>query len=158
MRLAGKQKLGYFPLPLAEGERIRGFRASPVSDCATLDPFIGDGGAFKVITRDEKVIRYAVELDAYRVKQARAAAGHVIHGDALDVHCLVESLSLLYLNPPYDLECGESQNRRLEPVFLEHCYRWLEPSGVLILVVPEIVSLFAGASSPCTSRTRKRIG
>jgi len=35
----------------------------------------------------------------------------------------VESLSLLYLNPPYDFECGQSQNRRLEQIFFEHCYR-----------------------------------
>lgn len=136
MRLAGKQKLGYFPLPLAEAERIRRFLVFPVSGCAALDPCIGDGGAFKAITRDEQVIRYGVELDAYRVEQARTLAKHVIHGDALDVHCPVDSLSLLYLNPPYDFECGESQNRRLEQVFLEHCYRWLKPAGMLVLVVP----------------------
>ena len=31
MRLAGKQKLGYFPLPLAEAERIRRFLQFPLS-------------------------------------------------------------------------------------------------------------------------------
>lgn len=136
MRLAGKQKLGYFPLPLAEADRIGRFLAFPVSGCAALDPCIGDGGAFKAITRDEKVIRHGIELDAYRAEQARAVAKYVIHRDALDVCCPAESLSLLYLNPPYDFECGESQNRRLEQVFLEHCYRWLKPAGVLVLVVP----------------------
>jgi hypothetical protein len=49
MRLAGKQKLGYFPLPLAEAERIRRFLQFPLSGYAALDPCIGDGGAFKVI-------------------------------------------------------------------------------------------------------------
>lgn len=127
-------KARLFSSPISRGETDSGFLAFPVSGCATLDPFIGDGGAFKVITRDEKVIRYGVELDAYRVKQPRAAAEHVIHGDALDVHCLVESLSLLYLNPPYDLECEKSQNRRLERVFREHCYRWLKASGVLMVL------------------------
>jgi hypothetical protein len=124
-----------------------------------LDPCIGDGGAFKAITKDEKAIRYGVELDAYRVEQARAVARHVIHGDALDVHCPVGSLSRLYLNLPYDFECGESQNRRLEQVFLEHCYRWLKPPlACWCWLFPEIASLFAGVSSPSTSRTRKRIG
>lgn len=75
-------------------------------------------------------------MDAYRVEQAREVANHVIHDDTLDVHCPVESLSLLYLNPPYDFECGPSQNRRLEQTFFEHCYRWLKPAGVLVLVVP----------------------
>jgi SAM-dependent methyltransferase len=136
MRLAGKQKLGYFPLSLAEAERIRCFLRFPISGCAALDPCIGDGGAFHVIAGDQQAIRYGIELDAYRVEQARAVAHHVIHGDALDVHCPVESLSLLYLNPPYDFECGEWQNRRLEQIFFEHCYRWLKPAGVLVLVVP----------------------
>lgn len=136
MRLAGKQKLGYFPLPLAEAERIRHFLNFPASGCAAVDPCIGDGGAFKVIAGGPQVIRHGIELDAYRVEQAREVANHVIHGDALDVHCPVESLSLLYLNPPYDFECGQSQNRRLEQIFFEHCYRWLKPAGVLVLVVP----------------------
>ncbi len=136
MRLAGKQKLGYFPLPFPEAERIRRFLQFPLSGCVALDPCIGDGGAFKVIAEDEKVIRYGIELDAYRAEQAGGVSNHVVHGDTLDVHCPVESLSLLYLNPPYDFECGESQNRRLEQVFLEHCYRWLKPAGVLVLVVP----------------------
>jgi len=136
MRLAGKQKLGYFPLPLAEAERIRRFLQFPLSAYAALDPCIGDGGPFTVIGGNPLAIRYGIELDAYRVEQAREVGHHVIHGDALDVHCPVESLSLLYLNPPYDFECGQSQNRRLEQIFFEHCYRWLKPAGVLVLVVP----------------------
>lgn len=135
MRLTGKQKLGYFPLPLAEAERIRRFLQFPICRCAALDPCIGDGGAFKVIAGNPQAILYGIELEAYRVEQAREVAHHVIHGDAFDVHCPVESVSLLYLNP-YDFECGPSENRRLEQVFLEHCYRWLKPRGVLVLVVP----------------------
>jgi hypothetical protein len=46
-------------------------------------------------------------------------------------------LSLLYLNPPYDFETGQSNNQRLEFVFLEHTYRWLKPGGVLVLVIPQ---------------------
>jgi hypothetical protein len=37
---------------------------------------------------------------AYRFEQAREVAHQMIQGDAMDVHCPVESLSLLYLNPP----------------------------------------------------------
>ena len=136
MRLAGKQKLGCFPLPLAEAERIRRFLQFPLSGYAVLDPCIGDGSAFKVIAGNPQAIRYGIELDACRVEQAREVGHPVIDGDALDVHCPVESLSLLYLNPPYDFECGQSQNRRLEQILFEHCYRWLKPAGVLVLVVP----------------------
>ena len=80
MRLAGKQKLGYFPLPLTEAERIRCFLKFPVSGCAAVDPCIGDGGAFKVIAGDPHAIRYGIELDADRVEQAREVGDQVIQG------------------------------------------------------------------------------
>jgi hypothetical protein len=47
-------------------------------------------------------------------------------------------VSLLYLNPPYDWESGESNNQRLELVFLDHSYRWLKSSGVLVFVIPQL--------------------
>jgi len=43
---------------------------------------------------------------------------------------------MLYLNPPYDDEISEGQNRRMESVFLEYCFRWLRQGGVLLLVIP----------------------
>src|SRR5205807_649352 len=55
----------------------------------------------------------------------------------MDVRCPAESLSLLYLNPPYDFETGQTNNQRLELVFLEHTYRWLKPGGVLLFVIPQ---------------------
>ena len=49
---------------------------------------------------------------------------------------LAETCSLLYLNPPYDTEFGPHSNKRMELVFLEHCYRWVTSEGVLVFVVP----------------------
>ena len=49
---------------------------------------------------------------------------------------LAETCSLLYLNPPYDSEFGPHSNKRMELVFLEHCYRWVTSEGVLVFVVP----------------------
>ena len=42
-----------------------------------------------------------------------------------------------YLNAPYDLEVGQTNNQRLELVFLEHTYRWLKPGGVLEFLIPQ---------------------
>lgn len=61
----------------------------------------------------------------------------MLHANAIDVRCPAESLSLLYLNPPYDLETGPINNQRLELVFLEHTYRWLKPGGILLFVVSQ---------------------
>ncbi len=136
MRMAGRERLGFYPLPLAEAQRIRKFLQFPVVPCAAVDPCIGDGAAFAAITADAPVERYGVELDSYRAAQASAVTDHIVQGSCLDAHCPAESFSLLYLNPPYDWSIGESRSERVEAVLLAHTYRWLKPGGILVLVIP----------------------
>jgi len=136
MRLAGRQRLGFYPLPIAEAKRIRTFLQFPEQVCSALDPCIGEGVAFAEVTRDAKTRRYGIELDAQRAALARSSADEVIHGNCFDVQCPVESFSLIYLNPPYDFEIGEEKSQRMERLFLEHAYRWLKRGGVLIMVIP----------------------
>lgn len=71
MRLAGRTRLGFYPLPPPEAERIRRFLALPDQQCCALDPCVGDGAAFAEIASDKGVLRYGVELDAGRANQAR---------------------------------------------------------------------------------------
>jgi hypothetical protein len=137
MRIAGKLKCGFYPLPLTEAERIRSCVEFPLTEFSALDPCIGDGEAFARITGDTKVRRYGIELDAYRAEQARRLADSIIQGSCFDVHCPVEAVSLLYLNPPYDLETDEGRAQRTERTFLQQTYRWLKPGGVLVLVIPK---------------------
>jgi SAM-dependent methyltransferase len=136
MRLAGRTRLGFYPLPFPETERIRGFLEFSDKQCCALDPCVGDGGAFAEITSDKRVLGYGVELDAGRAQQARTKGIEVIRGNCFDVQCPVESFSLIYLNPPYDFEISEEKSQRMEKLFLEHVYRWLKPGGILVLVVP----------------------
>ena len=136
MRLAGRERLGFYPLPIREAERIRGFLAFPDKQCCALDPCVGEGAAFAEITSDQKVLQYGVELDAGRAEQASAKGIEVTHGDCFDVQSPVESFSLIYLNPPYDFEISEEKSQRMEKLFFEHVYRWLKPDGILVLVVP----------------------
>ena len=136
MRIAARSKLGFYPLPLPEAARMRRFLAFPDMQCCAVDPCVGDGAAFTEIASDKKVLRYGVELDAGRAEQARTKGIDVIHGNGFDVQCPVESFSLIYLNPPYDFEISEEKSQRMEKLFLEHVYRWLKPSGILVLVVP----------------------
>ena len=136
MRLAGRARLGFYPLPVAEAERIRRFLAFADKQCCALDPSIGDGVAFGEITSAVSVLRYGIELEAGRAEQARAKGSEVIHGNCFDVQCPVESFSLIYLNPPYDFEIGEERSQRMERLFLEHVYRWLKRGGVLVMVIP----------------------
>ena len=134
-RLASRIKLGYYPLPEAEARRIRRCLQFP-AESAALDPCAGTGTALRLITEAADCRRYGVELDSFRAAEAKTILDEVVQGSVFDSHCPVESFSLLYLNPPYDDEIADDRTKRTEAVFLEHCFRWLQPGGVLVLVIP----------------------
>lgn len=136
MRAHGKTKLGFFPLPVAESERLKKCLDSP-EEFSALDPCAGDGVAFTHLLEGTQARRYGIEIDANRAQQAARSGIDTLHANTIDVRCAAESFSLLYLNPPYDLETGQTNNQRLELVFLEHTYRWLKPGGVLLFVIPQ---------------------
>jgi len=138
MRIQGKLRLGFFPLPLTEARRIRACLRYPDSPCSAIDPCIGDGAAFLTITGESCARRYESSWMRIARKQATAVVDEIVHGDCLDVHCPVESCGLAFLNPPYDWTAGETRSERTERVFLAHTYRWLKVGGVLVLVVPAV--------------------
>jgi SAM-dependent methyltransferase len=135
VRPHGKTKLGFFPLPLAEAERLRNYLAFS-DEFSALDPCVGDGVAFAHLLDGAPAHHYGIEIDAYRAEQARNLGIETLQANAMDVRCPAETVSLLYLNPPYDWEAGSTNNQRLEAVFLDHIYRWLKPGGVLLFVIP----------------------
>jgi hypothetical protein len=137
MRPHGQTKLGFFPLPVAEAKRLKNWLtfSEPFS---ALDPCVGDGVAFAHLLREVACNRHGIEVDANRAQQAKALGIETLQANTMDVRCPAEAVSLLYLNPPYDWEAGESNNQRLEAVFLEHTYRWLKVGGVLQFVIPQI--------------------
>jgi hypothetical protein len=100
MRWSGRIRMGYFPLPLSEAQRIRKFLLFPDRPSSALDPRVGDGRAFEAITNGAEVLRYGIELDAYRAEQAMQRIPNVIQGNTLEVQCPVEYFGLLYLNDP----------------------------------------------------------
>ena len=135
MRNVARLKMGYYPLPEAEGVKMRSL-LSFAGPASVIDPCVGQGTALQLVTSEAPVRRYGVELDAERARIASTNGIETIQGNAFDAIARPESFSLLYLNPPYDSEIGSIANRRMEAVFLEHTYRWLAMEGVLILVIP----------------------
>jgi hypothetical protein len=111
-----------------------------------VDPCVGDGTALLEVTKDFAAQRAAIELDADRAADASARGIPTTHGSTFESHLPAGSCSLLYLNPPYDVEVGNHSNQRLELVFLDHCYAWLKTAGVLIFVIPD------NALSHCAKR------
>jgi Uncharacterised methyltransferase family (DUF6094) len=136
MRPHGRTKLGFYPLPTREAGRLRAWLAFP-PEFSGLDPCVGDGVAFAQLVCGTRAHRYGIEIDADRAEQSRALKIATLQADTMEVRCPADQLSLLYLNPPYDWEAGSSNNQRLEFVFLEHTYRWLRPTGVLVFVIPQ---------------------
>ncbi|MGC2504942.1 MAG: DUF6094 domain-containing protein, partial [Silvibacterium sp.] len=73
MRNVGRIKLGYYPLPDAEGTRLRNLLQYPAEAASILDPCVGTGAALMQLTESALVSRYGVELDADRALEATAA-------------------------------------------------------------------------------------
>jgi hypothetical protein len=136
MRPHGKAKLGFFPLPTAEAERLKNCLTFP-DEFSAVDPCVGDGVAFTRLLRGSQARRYGIEIDADRAERSASLGVDTLQANTLSVRCPADALSLLYLNPPYDFETGQTNNQRLELVFLEHTYRWLKPGGVLVFVIPQ---------------------
>jgi|SRR5579864_2442700 len=136
MRNEGRLVLGFYPLPENEAKRLRLYLDFPDREFAALDPCVGDGAAFNALVDGTACHRYGIELDSLRAESATAKHIEVLHADALEVHCPPESISLLYLNPPYDFEVGSFRNRRFEELFLRHALRWLKAAGVLVFIIP----------------------
>jgi SAM-dependent methyltransferase len=128
--------MGFYPLPPSEGARIRACLSFPPQGCSALDPCVGTGSALTAITAGGEVRLYGVELDADRAATASEAGIKTLHSDAMMIGGSSEQVSLLYLNPPYDFECGVYGNQRLEQRFLESTYRFLKDKGVLVFVIP----------------------
>jgi hypothetical protein len=135
MRSAARIKLGYYPLPEAEGARLRCLLEFSPDGASVLDACVGTGAALNQLTANATVVRYGVELDAERAQRARDRGIETIHGNIFGTHSKVESVSLLYLNPPYDSEIGPMDNKRMEFLFLDHTFHWLTQGGVLLMVI-----------------------
>lgn len=136
-RIWSLAKMGFFPLPEPEARRIRQHLLYPASNFAALDPCAGEGRALAIITEHAQGQRCGIELDAYRAEEAVKRLDQVIYGDCFDIDCRVESVSLVYLNPPYQpVAHDDAPSQRLEELLLQRVYRWLKPAGVLALVIP----------------------
>jgi hypothetical protein len=88
------------------------------------------------LTEGSQVELHGIELDAARAVAAAASGIRTIDGNVFDTVAKSESFRFLYLNPPYDSEIASMGNKRIEYLFLEHCFRWLVEGGVLLMMLP----------------------
>jgi hypothetical protein len=139
LRNTGRLQLGYYPLPIGEAKRLKEYLCFPIETFSAIDPCVGNGVAFSHLLEGKIAKRYGIELDANRAIEAESLGIEMWQADALEMRCPAESLSLLFLNPPYDFEVGPSgSNKRMELVFLKHTCRWVKRGGVLVFVIPQV--------------------
>jgi 16S rRNA G966 N2-methylase RsmD len=139
MRLEAKIKMGYYPTPLSVVERIRSFLKFPEENVNLFDPCCGEGLALEKLKGDAKATTYGIELDEYRAEQAKSNLDHVIKGSYEDARVSNNAFSCLFLNPPYDWDIPDEDERseRKEKTFLKGTVRYLQPSGVIISIIPQ---------------------
>lgn len=150
MRLAGQEKMGYYPTPEPVARQIgRLLRAGQPGPIRALDPCCGEGTALRLAIEALDISTggcqtpaetYGVELDRTRAHAAREGLTCVLHADLRSVRASNQAFGLLWLNPPYDWDSPDDSTapiERLERVFLQATMRYLQPGGVLAYLIPE---------------------
>lgn len=145
MRIAAAEKMGYYPTPLISLEMITQLLrpATKGGSFRFLDPCAGQGEALSqavavMQSQSAQVQTYGVELSDTRAPLAADVLDQCICADWADITCSHKSISLLWLNPPYDDEVGEKETRkrRLEYIFLQNTLKVLQTGGLLVYIVP----------------------
>lgn len=111
-----------------------------------FDPCAGDGAAIRtiagILNKDHHRL-VAIEMEKSRFEALRAGHGETHHADAFRARWETPFASLLYLNPPYDLD---RDHERLEERFLARFADSLVRGGALVFVVPHY-ALHASANT-----------
>ncbi len=132
MRLAGQVKMGYYPTPPGVVQLIRKQFYPPEHTIHAIDPCCGEGLALEALLRGTGAITYGIELDAARAAEAKEHLKNVAHAGYEEVEVALESMSLLYLNPPYD----DGEGERKELTFLRDLMPVLIHGGLLVYIIP----------------------
>lgn len=142
-RLASQEKAGYFPLPTSLLPTIASHIQRSTNNGRFLDPCAGEGSAAVALSEVLGLSPFGIELHEERGSEAsgRFPAGQFLTCDFRAATVSRGSMSLLYLNPPYDTDDSElnAQSTRLEYQWLRDTRGWLTTGGVLVYVVPQHV-------------------
>jgi len=141
MRLAGREKMGYYPTPERVVKYIGRFLSFPLAPVTVLDPCCGEGLAVEQLVAGTKAITYAVELDQHRAEAAQGRIQNLLKCGIEEARIAHQSCSLLFLNPPYDEatleETADTKTERQEKAFLRMTSPYLVVGGVLVYIIPQ---------------------
>jgi len=150
MRPPAIERMGYYPTDEPVVEIIRNYLKPPSERGRLFDPCAGEGKAASSLGNALNCETWGVELSPERAGKAQNVMDKVFQAPWQACVLSDESVSWLYLNPPYEFDRFEGQ-KRLEWDFLKTTSSKLMRGGLLTYIIPqkilgmiEVARLLAG--------------
>src|SRR6266545_7052256 len=134
MRPPALERMGYYPTANQVAELLKSYFKPAISG-RLLDPCAGEGTAASVLARALNCQSWGAELSPARAALASEKMDRLFNAPWQSCHLTNESITLLFLNPPYSHDRLGDQ-KRLELEFLKSTTPKLMRGGVLIYIVP----------------------
>ncbi len=134
MRPPAIEKMGWYPTTIQVAELLKTY-FKPANSGRLLDPCAGDGSATSLLAKALNCQSWGAELSPARALLAAEKMDRLFNTPWGSCHLTSESITLLFLNPPYSHDRLGDQ-KRLELEFLKSTTPKLVCGGILIYIVP----------------------
>lgn len=136
MRPPAIEKMGYYPTDQPVIEVIQSYIAPAETRARLFDPCAGEGRAASQLGQALNCEIWGVELSPERAAKAEQVMDKVYQAPWQACFLTDESISCLFLNPPYEYDRFDDQ-KRLELEFLKSTTPKLARGGLLIYIIPQ---------------------
>ncbi|MGE3152100.1 MAG: DUF6094 domain-containing protein [Nitrospiraceae bacterium] len=135
MRTIARAKAGFYPTPDPVTRAISKLIQNPSRHPGRLcDPCCGLGQPASTLAQSLGLLSFGIELERSRFQASKLLLTDTLRSDAFATTIQKQSMSLVFLNPPYD-DAGKRQ--RSEPAWLRLLSPALQSGGVLVFILPE---------------------
>jgi hypothetical protein len=134
MRHPATEKLGFYPTSNPVADLLKTYFV-PADSGRLLDPCAGEGIAAAILANALNCASWGAELSPARAALAAEQMDRVFNAPWQSCHLTSESITLLFLNPPYSHDRLGDQ-KRLELEFLKSTTPKLVRGGALVYIVP----------------------
>ncbi len=134
MRPPALERMGYYPTAVHVVELLK-THFKPAETGRLLDPCAGEGTAASLMAKALNCQSWGAELSPARAALAAEKMDRLFNAPWQSCHLTNESITLLFLNPPYSHDRLGDQ-KRLELEFLKSTTPKLMRGGALIYIVP----------------------
>jgi superfamily II DNA or RNA helicase len=136
MRPPAIEKMGYYPTDQPVIEVIQNYIAPAETRARLFDPCAGEGWAASQLGQALNCETWGVELSPERAAKAEQVMDKVYQAPWQACFLTDESISCLFLNPPYEYDRFDDQ-KRLELEFLKSTTPKLARGGLLVYIIPQ---------------------